>query len=159
VSIRKRFIGVAVVIAAVGTGSGIAFAKWSATGTGQGGAGAAVASTLTITSIIPVGPAANLYPGAPAGGVYFSINNPNPYAVTLTGVSYGTPVSTNATTCPNANVSVDPSAPTVVSIPVPANTTTSAIEILGVLDLSHNAPDGCQGVGFDVPIIATGAQQ
>jgi hypothetical protein len=46
-----------------------------------------------------------------------------------------------------------------VSISIPANTTTATQQIAGVLDLSHNAPDGCQGVEFLIQVTATGAQQ
>ena len=43
-------------------------------------------------------------------------------------------------------------------IPVPAGTTTGALQINNVLDLSHAAPDGCQGNGFSVPVTVSGTQ-
>jgi hypothetical protein len=71
----------------------------------------------------------------------------------------GHPVSDNPTSCPSANISVDANAPTTASVSIPANSSASAYQINGVLDLAHSAPDGCQGVDFNVPVTVTGAQQ
>ena len=136
----------------------IALAVWSASGSGTGDALAVVAKPVTITTVALSSTAASLYPGGPAGNVYMNINNPNPYPITITGASWGLVTSTNTTTCANSNISVDPAAPTgPFSIPVPANGTTVE-EIPAVLDLSHAAPDGCQGVGFNVNVTLTGTQ-
>lgn len=153
---KKAFVAVAASVAAVGAGGGVALAVWTVSGTGSGTAGATVAQTLVVTSAAPT---ASLYPGGPAGAVYFTVQNPNPFAVTVTGVTWGTPVSLNTTTCPSANVVLDASAPTTVSISVPANTTTATLSIPGVLDMLHTAPNGCQGVEFNVSMNVTGAQQ
>jgi hypothetical protein len=156
---NKRFVltivGVTVVSALT---AGIAYAVWTTTGSGSGAGAASVAQTLVVTPITPVGAAASLYPGGPAGPVYFTINNPNSFPVTVTGLSWGTPVSTNPTACPNSNISLDTNAPTTVSIPVAANTTSSALSEQSVLDLSHSAPDGCEGTAFDISISATATQ-
>ncbi|MEV7028537.1 hypothetical protein [Kitasatospora sp. NPDC093558] len=156
---KRWFVPVATLTAAA-TGSGVAYAVWSASGSGTGGAAAAVAQGLTVTAVTPSGAAANLYPGGPAGTVYFKIANPNPYAVTITGLSWGTPVSLNTTACPSADVAIDASAPVTESISVPANTSGSTVfAIPGVLDMVHSAPDGCQGVAVSVPVTVTGTQQ
>lgn len=156
---KKVVIITTATMAATGLGTGIALAAWTATGSGSGSGAATVAQSLTVTAVTPSGAAAVLYPGGPAGQVYFTIHNPNPYAVTITGLQWGTPVSTNTTACPSADISVDAGAPTTVSIPVAANTTSGAEQVNGVLDLSHAAPDGCQGVAFDIPVTVTGTQQ
>jgi hypothetical protein len=91
--------------------------------------------------------------------VYFTITNPNPYAVTVTSVAWGTPTSTNTSSCASSNVTLDANAPTTVSIPVAADTTTGMTSIGGVLDLAHGATNGCQGVAFDDTMTITGAQQ
>jgi hypothetical protein len=158
--LRKVPIIIGVTVATLAIGSGVALAVWNVTGSGSGAAGAAVAQNLTVTALTPSGPAASLYPGGPAGSVYFQVANPNPFAVTITGLSYGTPTSTDPTTCANSNISIDASAPTTVSISIPANATAgTAYQISGVLDLAHSAPDGCQGVSFNVPLTITGVQQ
>jgi hypothetical protein len=113
-----------------------------------------------VSSVNPIGAAATLYPGGPAGPVYLTIQNPNPYGVTVTNLNWGTPTSTSTSTCPTSQVSLDANAPTTgFSISVPANTTTAALQINSVLDLAHTAPDGCQGVTFLVPVTAIGVQQ
>jgi hypothetical protein len=160
VKFKKTIITASATLALAGIGMGAAFAVWSANGSGTAAAAAKVAQSLTVTAVTPSGPSgASLYPGGPAGQVYVSITNPNPYAVTITGFTWGTPVSTNTTACPNSNISLDPGAPTTASLPVPAGGTLSAVQINGVLDLNHAAPDGCQGVAFDVPLTVTGVQQ
>jgi hypothetical protein len=155
---KKLFMGIAATTAAVALGGGIAFAVWSVSGSGSGGATATVASTLTVNQIVPTGAGANLYPGG-VSGVAYTITNPNPFAVTVTSVTWGTPTSNNTTSCPSANVAIDASAPTTVSLAVPANSTSSAFVTGGVLDMLHTAPNGCQGVSFNVPMTVTGTQQ
>jgi len=156
---KKLYVGIVATTAAIGIGGGIAIAAWTASGSGSGAGAATVAASLTVTPVTPTGAGASLYPGGPAGPVYFNIVNPNPYAVTITGVSWGTPTSTNTTTCASSNISLDSGAPSTVSISVPAASTASDVPINGVLDLSHSAGNGCQGVAFDIAMTVTGAQQ
>ncbi len=159
VSRKKIWFAAGTVVAGTALGGGIAFATWSVNGSGEGGAAATVVQNLVVTAITPSGAGAALYPGGPAGWVYMTIHNPNPFAVTVTGISWGTPLSTDTTTCPNANISLDPGAPSAINVPIAANTTSAAVQVFNVLDLAHSAPDGCQGVGFDVPVTVTGVQQ
>jgi hypothetical protein len=156
----KLMIGVAGVTAALLIGAGVSFAVWTLGGSGSGTGAATVASSLTVTGITPSGPAASLYPGGPPASVYFSFTNPNPFAVTVTSITWGTPTSNNTTSCPSSNISIDASAPTAVSISIPANQTSGpAYQVPGVLDLAHSAPNGCQGVSFNTPMTITATQQ
>lgn len=158
--VRKLTVLTAATAALAVAGTGIALAVWTVSGSGSGAGAATVAQNLTITAITPSGAAASLYPGGPAGSVYFTVANPNPFAVTITGIQWGTPTSDNTTTCPNSNISLDASAPTTVSISIPANTTAgTAYQVPGVLDLAHSAPNGCQGVGFNIPLTVSATQQ
>src|SRR5215831_8028263 len=91
--------------------AGIAYAVWTVGGSGSGSGAATIAQSLVVTQLTPSGAAATLYPGGPAGSVYFTVQNPNPFAVTITGLSWGTPTSNNPTSCPSANISLDPNAP------------------------------------------------
>lgn len=155
---KRVLISLGVLIASAVV-AGIALAVWSASGSGTGDALATTAKPIAVSTVALSSTAASLYPGGPPGSVYMKIDNPNPYAVTITGASWGLATSTNPTTCANSNISVDPSAPTgPFSIPVPANGTVVE-SIPAVLDLSHSAPDGCQGVGFNVNVTLTGSQQ
>jgi hypothetical protein len=158
--IRKIPVILAASAAAIGLGGGVALAVWSVTGSGSGGAAASVASSLTITEVTPTGASASLYPGGPAGVVEFQVANPNPFAVTITGLTWGSPISTNPTVCASSNISVDANAPTTASISIPANSPAGTVySIPGVLDLAHAAPQGCQGVAFSVPLSVTATQQ
>jgi hypothetical protein len=156
----RLFKGFVIAVGAIVATAGAALAVWTVSGSGSGSGAATVANNLTVTALTPSGPAASLYPGGPAGSVYFQVANPNPFAVTITGLAWGTPTSNNPTTCPNSNISLDPAAPTSVSISIPANATAStAYQIPNVLDLSHGAPNGCEGVSFNVPVTVTATQQ
>jgi hypothetical protein len=158
--IKKLYLGIAATTAAVALGGGIAFAVWTVGGSGSGGGAATVANSLTVTAITPSGPAASLYPGGPAGQVYLTVANPNPFAVTINTLTWGTPTSTNTTACPSSNISIDSAAPTSVAISIPANATAgTAYQINSVLDLAHTAPNGCQGVAFNAPVTVTATQQ
>jgi hypothetical protein len=156
---KRLAIGTAITVAGLGAGTGVAFAVWTSTGTGNGAGGALAAQSLIVTAVTPGGSGSSLYPGGPAGWVYFTVQNPNPYAINITGLSWGTPISTNTTACPSANISLDANAPTTLDFPVAANSTTGALQIDNVLDLAHSAPNGCQGVTFTVPVTITGTQQ
>lgn len=156
---KKLFMGVAATVAAVAVGGGIAFAVWTVSGSGSGGGAATVAQNLVVTEVTPSGAAAVLYPGGPAGQVYFNIQNPNPFAVTVNAYQWGTPTSNNTTACPNANISIDANAPTTANLSIAAGQTLSGVQINGVLDLSHNAPNGCEGVSFNAPVTLTATQQ
>jgi hypothetical protein len=156
--IKKRWFAAGVAAVSLALGGGIAYAAWSASGAGSGAARALTAQGLTINAVAPGGTGASLYPGGPAGWVYFSITNPNPYSISITHLSWGTPVSADTANCPSSNISLDAGAPTSVSLPVPANGTSGAFQVFGVLDMSHSAPDGCQGVVFNVPVTVTGTQ-
>jgi len=157
--IRRMALAIAASTAAVGAGTGVAWAVWSASGSGAATAAADTAQSLQVTAVGVSSSGASLYPGGPAGYVYFTVKNPNPYPITITGFSWGTPVSSNPTSCPSSNFSVDANAPLSASIPVAANTQSGAFQVLNVIDLAHSAPDGCQGVDVTVPLTVTGAQQ
>ena len=158
--IKKLAIAAGLTVGISAAAAGIAYAAWSATGSGQGGAAATVAQGVTLTAVVPQGSAATLYPGGPPATVYFTASNPNPYPIVITAITWGTPVSFNPTACPSPNISVDANAPkTGLSILIPPNPQSQGFTVLGVLDLSHAALDGCQGVGFEVPMTVSGTQQ
>ena len=158
--LKKRWlVVVGAPVAALALGAGVAFAVWSASGSGTGTGAATVAKGLTVIASTPTGANASLYPGGPAGPVAFYVNNPNPYPVTITGVQWGTPSSGNTSNCANSNITLDTNAPTTVSLDVAANAASGPFLVPGVLDLSHSAGDGCQGISFNIPVTVTGTQQ
>jgi hypothetical protein len=157
---KKLFIGVATATAAIALGGGIAFALWSASGTGSGAGAGATAVSLTVTPVTPSGANANIFPGGPPGMVDFTVTNPNPYPVSLTGLNWGAVTSTNTGSCASANVSIDASAPTSMpAVTVAAGATSPLISVNGVIDMASTASPGCQAVAFDTVLTVTGTQQ
>lgn len=156
---KRLVIAGSAVVAAVLIGGGVAVATWSASGSGTGSALAYTAQPVTVDAVALSSSAASLYPGGPAGNVYFTVANPNPYAIKVTNIAWGTPVSTDPTACPSSVISVDASAPTSgLSISIPADGTSPTEQVNGVLDLASSATDACQGNGFNVPVTLTGQQ-
>lgn len=156
--IKKRWVAAGVAVGSLAAGAGVAYAAWTASGSGSGAARALTAQAVTVNPVAPGAPGAGLYPGGPASWVYFSVSNPNPYAITGTHLSWGTPVSNDPADCPSSNVTLDANAPTNVTLPIPANGTSGAFQVFNVLDMAHSAPDGCQGVSFTVSVTVTGSQ-
>jgi hypothetical protein len=140
--------------------AGAVFALWSAQGTGSGRARATTAVTATVT---PVNCSAtpgclDLYPGFTDGDVYFTITNPNPYAITFTGMTAGAiTVDAGHPACPNTSITVD-SPVTGLSLVAPASSTTGQLSIANVVNMIGTAPDGCQGASFDIVLTLTGSQ-
>jgi hypothetical protein len=136
--------------------AGVAFAAWTADGSGKGTATAISAKTVTVNADTGT---ADLYPGS-KGGVYFTLTNDNPYAITfdkLTAASVFS--SSDETACPKANLTIDPALPvTGLSLAVGANTTSAQESIADLVALSHGAPDGCQGKSFTISLTLTGSQ-
>lgn len=157
--IRKALVTGTVVGSVASISAGVAFALWSAGGSGSGTALAVVAQPVTVNAVALSSSAASLFPGGPAGNVYFSVTNPNPYPIKITSITWGTPTSANPTACSNAMISVDSGAPTSgFNLTIGANGTSTVSQINSVLDLSANAPDGCEGNEFLVPITVSGQQ-
>lgn len=146
----KLMVGAAVVVAVVS--AGVAFAAWTANGTGSGTAKALSARTLTVTASSGD---ADLFPGGPAGAVYFSVANPNAYAVRFTSATVGTIISSSPE-CPGTSLSATGAT---VSLDVPANSPATTMSIPGLVAMSPTAGDACQGVSFTVPVTLSGSQR
>ena len=86
---RLAVVGVGVTAAAVAIG-GTAFAFWTSTGSGSGSALVAHAQLVSVAG--GSNNALSLYPGANAD-IAVQVTNPNPYPVTITGVTAGDPAN------------------------------------------------------------------
>ena len=149
--LAKAALGTAVITASGGVG--LAFALWSATGSGEAQSKALTASALTASAATAT---ADLYPGFTGGDVYFTVANPNPYAVTISGVSFGAITSSDGANCAASNVSATNK--TGLTISVPANATAEAVTVQDAITMASTAGDGCQGVSFTAAVTISGTQ-
>lgn len=149
---HKKTIGAAL-LAGLVVVAATAFALWSSSGSGSGTSKALSAATVTVTGAAG---AADLYPGFTAGNVSFTLNNPNPYAITFTSMTPGTVTSSNPAGCPATNVTV--AGASGLSLVVAGGATSLTQSVNGVVSMLAAAPDGCQGVTFTVALTLTGAE-
>jgi hypothetical protein len=148
--LKMLAVGIGVTVTAV---VGVAYALWNATGTGPGRARSGEAVELTI---IASDGTPDLFPGFTDGDVYFTIQNPNPFAVTFTAATAGAITSSDPTGCPASNITVDDA--TGLTLQVGASTTSPQLSIADIVTMSAAAPDGCQNVSFDIALTLTGTQ-
>ncbi len=131
----------------------VAFAAWTATGSGDGYAKAKTAVALT-TVDVSASTTPQLYPGG-SGDVLIKITNPNPYAVTVTGVAgAGAITSDKGATC-DAATGVTYTAPTSPSLVVAAGASTQ-FTLTGAVAMSNASNNACQGAVFTIPVTLTG---
>jgi len=142
VTLGSLFVGVAMA-------STVAFAAWTAGGTGNGYAQAKTAVNLTTSAATTT---ATLYPGG-TGNVYLNVTNPNPYAVTITGVAANGSITASNGSCNVASVTY--TAPTSPSLVVAAGATTQ-FTLTNAVAMSTAANDNCQGNTFTIPVTLSG---
>lgn len=131
----------------------IAFAAWTATGSGSGYAKATSAQALTTVDVSAT-TTATLYPGA-TGNVQLRIANPNPYPVTVTGVSGNGAIDSSAPAACDNSTGVTFTNQTGLSINVPANGTADAT-LTGSVQMSNASDNACQGATFTIPVTLSG---
>jgi len=146
---------VAIVLTGMLLAASVATAAWLATGTGTGAAKAISAQGLTVTNATAT---ADLYPGFTNGDLFLTIQNDNPYQVTVTTIvpKPATAVtSTNGTCDTNGNaVSIDAS--TTVSIVVAGNGGTTTTTVPDIVNMGAGSDTNCQGATFSIPVNVTG---
>lgn len=151
--LTARITATTIVIGAM-LAAGVAFAAWTATGGGSGYAKATTAQALTTTDVSAT-TAATLYPGA-TGNVRISINNPNPYAVTVTSVTGNGAITSDKGAACNASTGVTFTNQTGLSQVVPA-AGSATFTLNGVVAMSNASDDSCQGAVFTIPVTLSGA--
>ena len=162
----SRRLTVLAVILAVLMIAGIAFAVWTATGTGSGNAKALQAATVTVNAVTG---AADLYPGGPAGAVYFTLTNTNPYSITFNTVTVAT-VSAVSGGVADPGPACATSDLTVATLPytgwtaqvaagsVASPTTSPTRSVPGLVSMVSTAPNNCQNAVFTITLTLTGSQ-
>jgi hypothetical protein len=147
---RSRRIAAFAGIVVVAFGAAAAFAAWTVGGGGSGTATAVSAQNLT-TSVATT--TAALYPGITGANLSLTVNNPNPFPVTITSVNANgaaVPDAAHAAGCVTTGVAY---ATTTTSKTVPANGS-SSFTVAGV-SMSNASDTGCQGATFTIPVSFT----
>ncbi len=149
---KKGFV--ATLLAGAMLAASVATAAWLASGTGTGAAEAITATDLTVD---PGTTSPDLYPGFSNGDLYVVINNPNPYAVTVTEIAAAAgSVTSDSAACDAGGNEVSLDASTAVSIDVPAAGSTSTT-VANIVSMGLNSDDACQGATFSIRVDVTGA--
>jgi hypothetical protein len=143
--VRKATVVLLAVLAGL-LATGVAYAFWTTTGSGSGSAHATTAAGLTTS---PATTTAQLYPGATADAKV-TINNTNPFAVTVTDIVGGTITASGGIgTCSVTGVTfTDQHA---VADIVGANSSTT-FTLTGTVSMSNASDNGCQGATFTIPV-------
>ena len=144
-----RKVAVVAAGAVVALAASAAFAAWTVGGGGTGTATATSAQNLT-TSVATT--TAALYPGITGADLYLTVNNPNPFAVTITSVNANGAATADAghPTCVTTGVT---STTTAVSETVPA--AGSASFTVPSVAMDNTSDTGCQGATFTIPVTFT----
>jgi hypothetical protein len=146
----SKRLGVLFTVTITALGVGVAFAAWTVGGGGSGTATATSAQPLT-TSVATT--TAQLYPGIAGANLYLTVNNPNPFPVTITSVNANgaaVPDAGHAAGCVTTGVSYATQA---TSQTVPASSSLS-FTVSGV-SMTNASDTGCQGATFTIPVTFT----
>lgn len=156
--LRKKFALVGVTLGVFIIGS-VVLASWLVPGEGDGSAKARTAQALT-TSDVSGSTVAQLFPGG-SGDVKVKIDNPNPFAVTVTKVEANGAISSDQTGC--TDVGGDATKATGVSFStqnlnsgnvVPANGSLT-LTLANAASMTNASVNACQGAVFTVPVTFT----
>ncbi len=140
--------------------SGVAAAYWTAGGSGSGSVSAGTASPLTTVSAT-ASTTSLLYPSGPAADLAMTVRNPNPYPVSITGLSANGAVTAagGIGTCTTTGVALaTPTAGLPFTVPARAAGTDGSITVslTAAAQMTSTSENGCQGATFTVPVTLTG---
>jgi hypothetical protein len=153
VSRKRRWskrLAALIVLTVLAAGAGVAFAVWTVGGGGSGTARATSALPLT-TSVAT--PTAQLYPGIANSNLFLTVNNPNPFPVTVTSVNANgaaVPDAAHAAGCVTTGVTFATQA---TAQTIPANGSLSFT--VGGVGMTNASDNGCQGATFTIPVTFT----
>ncbi|HEX6761227.1 MAG TPA: hypothetical protein VF094_00360 [Gaiellaceae bacterium] len=149
-------LAVLLALIAVLIAGGVTLGSWAVgSDPGSGYAKAVSGTNLTLNEASAL-TTAQLHPGG-TGDVVVSVNNTNPFPVTVTAVNgAGTITSNKGVSCDAATgVTFAPQTPNVT---VPANTglTPYVFTLAGAASMSNASDNSCQGAIFTIPVTLTG---
>lgn len=135
-------------------GGGAAYAYFSSHGSGSGVATAGT-GPQSVTIVAATGtPTSSLQPGGSAD-LTLTLNNPNSFAVKITGISQnGTLTVAGDSGCTASNSGVTVPTQTGLSVTIPAGSGQVA-HIANGAAMSSSSNSGCQGAQFQVPVTVT----
>jgi hypothetical protein len=146
-------LAIALALVAVIIAGGVTFGSWAVSSDpGNGYAKAKTALNLTFNDVSAT-TVAQLYPGG-NGDVKVSVNNPNPFAVTISAVTGSGPITSDkGTSCTNAT-GVTFTNQTGLTQVVPASGSL-AFTLTGAAQMSNASNTACQGAIFTIPVTLT----
>jgi hypothetical protein len=147
-------LAIALALVAVIIAGGVTFGSWAVSSDpGNGYAKAKTALNLTFNDVSAT-TVAQLYPGG-SGDVKVSVNNPNPFAVTISAVTGSGPITSDkGASCTGASTGVTYTNQTGLTQVVPASGTL-AFTLTGAAQMSNASNTACQGAIFTIPVTLT----
>jgi hypothetical protein len=153
----NRKIAVAVIAAAL-SAVGLVYAAWTTNGTGDAYAKAGTAAAIS-TVDVSASTTATLYPGV-SGDVLIKLDNPNPYAVTVTSVTGNGSITADGGHAGCTTTGVTFTNQTGLSLVVPAKSGgvdgVLQTSLNGAASMSNASLNACQGAVFTIPVTLSG---
>lgn len=147
------------VIAAVCACVGLVYAQWTTNGSGSAYAKAGTAQALS-TVDVSASTSATLYPGV-SGDVLIKLDNPNPYTVTVTGVSGTGTITADAghSGCTTTGVTFTNQTGLTLTIPAKSGGVDGVLQttLTGAASMSNASLNACQGATFTIPVSISGS--
>ena len=151
-SVRRRIVSVVAVAGVFGIGA-LGGTAWASLGPGSGHGSTEPMRTVTLSATAGT-PSTLLYPGG-TGDVSLEVNNPNPFAVTLVGVTGTGTITPDAAHSSCTTTGVTFKNQTGLSTTIPGGVGDYRIDLPRAASMSASSSNGCQGATFSVPVAIT----
>src|SRR4051794_14412466 len=152
---RKVAVGV---LAATMAAVGLVYAAWTTNGSGDAYAKAGTAAAIS-TVDVSASTTATLYPGV-SGDVLIKLDNPNPYPVTVTGVTGSGTIAADSghSGCTTTGVTFTNQTGLTLTIPAKSGSTDGVLQtsLSGAASMSNASLNACQGAVFTIPVTISG---
>ena len=154
----KKRTAVLTILACLGL-VGLVYAAWTTNGTGSGYAKAGTAQSIS-TVDVSASTSATLYPGV-SGDVLIKLDNPNPYAVTVTAATGSGSITADAghSGCTTTGVTFTNQTGLSLVIPAKSGGVDGVLQttLTGATSMSNASLNACQGATFTIPVTLTGS--
>jgi hypothetical protein len=152
---RKVAVGV---LAATMAAVGLVYAAWTTNGSGDAYAKAGTAAAIS-TVDVSASTTATLYPGV-SGDVLIKLDNPNPYAVTVTAVTGNGTITADGghAGCTTTGVTFANQTGLTLTIPAKSGGVDGVLQtsLNGAASMSNASLNACQGAVFTIPVTISG---